>query len=238
MDTQLNFAPYDIIAEEYYDMEHKTSRNFDQTTVEAFRGLKDRVPDTGLVLDVGAGKGRCNEYLGIDTNRIIQLDSSRRMLQLKPRENCLFRIKHRAESLPFLDSEFSCVSAFLCDSFLGLNFLSEAYRVLSKNGMLIGTAPSYEWGVALREEIQIEASITRFITKNGNLVTVPSILVPLEQLREMLIVVGFNESNIQVERHRLPQTITEISPDISLPAKKLGYDVYELIILYSFVARK
>ncbi len=231
-------TPYDHIAGEYYDPFHKTCRNFDQATLVAVQDLPARVPVNGLVLDVGAGRGRCKEFLGIESKRVIQLDNSRTMLEVQPREDCLLRILHDAESLPFLDSQFCCVTAFLCDPFLGLNFLWEVYRVLSPNGLFVATTPSYEWGVALRKELQINTSLTRFTTKAGTQVVVPSILIPSDRLIEMLKLAGFRQDRVQLKRHRLPPNASPISQDISVPAQKLGYNVHELDILYSIVAEK
>jgi SAM-dependent methyltransferase len=231
-------APYDQIAAEYYDPCHKTCRNFDHTTVVAFEALRSRSPVDGLVLDVGAGRGRCKEFLGIDPKRVIHLDNSSVMLALQPREESLLRILHEAETLPFCDFQFSCVMAFLCDAFLGLNFLAEVYRVLLPGGSFVATTPSYEWGIALRKELRISPSVTRFITKGGTQVVVPSVLIPGDKLLEMLKHVGFKQSKVQLRRHRLPLSASPISQDISMPAKSVGCDVHDLDILYSVVAEK
>ena len=231
-------APYDSIASEYYDDFHITCRNFDQTTIFALRSIKSRVPQTGLVLDAGAGRGRCKEFLDIGENRIVQLDSSPIMLQLQPREGSLIRIIHSAESLPFTDNSFTCITAFLCDAFIGLNFLAEAFRVLKEGGVLIGTIPSFEWGFALRQELSIDLFQTRFITKSGKVVTLPSILVQDSQLIDMLKVAGFHGENMQVTKHRLPQNVAQISEDIKTPAKNLGSSVHDLDIVYLFFAGK
>jgi len=234
----MNNAPYDQIAAEYYDACHKTCRNFDHTTTVALETIRPRLPVDGLVLDVGAGKGRCKEFLGIDPMRVIHLDNSSVMLGLQPREESLLRILHEAETLPFVDSQFSCLTAFLCDGFLGLNFLAEVYRVLLPGGSFVATTPSYEWGTTLRKELQISASQTRFITKVGTQLVLPSVLIPVDRLLEMLKHVGFGQRKVQLRRHRLPLSATPISQDISTPAEALGCDVHDLDILYSVFAEK
>jgi SAM-dependent methyltransferase len=230
-------AAYDQIAAEYYDLSHKTSRNFDSATSQAVIHFRQRVPHTGLILDVGAGRGRCGEYLGVDSKRIVQLDNSSRMLEVEPREQCLFRVLHRAESLPFLNEEFSCVTSFLCDPFLGLNFLSEAFRVISGGGLFVATTPSYEWGHSLRTTLGIDTASTRFITAAGKVV-VPSVVIPRLKLFEMLQLVGFARSKIELTSHKLPENAMPISPDIDMAAKNLGCGVHELDIIYLIVARK
>lgn len=230
-------APYNQIASEYYEPDHRTSRNFDQATAAALCSIATRVPQDGLVLDIGCGRGRSAEFLGVDPRRVVQLDSSAKMLALQPREACALRICHRAESLPFLNEEFACVTAFLCDPYLGLEFLGESHRVLRERGVFVATTPSYEWGAPLRTALGISTSMTRFITRNGK-VLVPSVLVPQDQLVEMLKRVGFDERKFEVTRHRLPHNAQPISPDISNPAVQLGIDVHDLDIIYVITAEK
>lgn len=229
---------YDTIADEYYDPFHKTCRNFDDTTIVALRDIKRSIPKEGLVLDIGAGRGRTTEFLDINPDRVLQLDSSIRMLEIEPRGGCLIRLFNNAEDLPFITSEFSCVTAFLCDAYLGLNFLSEVYRVLQTGGIFIATNPSYKWASVLREEISLDLRLARFKTKNGLEITVPSVVVKNEQLSEMLKVAGFKEENFEIKDHCLPKESKTVSPDIEIPAKKLNTSVYELPVLTSIIAFK
>lgn len=233
----MKFAAYDQIAGEYYDAFHKTCRNFDQTTVKALESVRSQIPPRGMILDIGAGKGRCVEFLGVDSNRIIQLDNSHPMLVLSPREQCLIRIQHEAEQLPFLDNEFSCVAAFLCDPFLGLDFLSEAYRVLSPGGIFLATTPAYDWSISLRRGIPIESSETRFKTLAGSEIRVPSVLVVRERLVEMLHRAGF-VAGVQVQPHRLPEGAAPISEDVIKAAEVLKCDVRQLDLLHFVIASK
>src|SRR4051812_31786557 len=122
---------YSEIASEYYDPDlHKTSRNFDEASRDWLLEHRGILPSFGLVLDAGAGRGRCVEYLGVAPDRVIQLDTSAEMLELSPREASLIRIRHSAHNLPFMRDQFGVVAAFLCDPFFGLGFLAEARRVL------------------------------------------------------------------------------------------------------------
>ena len=234
-------TPYDALAAEYYDNElHVTSRNFDETTSLALNhlGLRSLLPGTGLVLDVGAGRGRAHEYLGVSPSRIVQLDSSIEMLKLEPREGSLVRILHDAKALPFVDSQFACVAAFLCDCFIGSSFFGEGYRVLREEGVLVGTTPTREWGETLRAALKLDLDSTRFLTKHGETVVVPSILVTEEQLRSLLISTGFRADDIFITGHSIPREVKKISKDIQLPAERLGRGAHDLAVLYTFVARK
>jgi SAM-dependent methyltransferase len=155
------------------------------------------------------------------------------MLSLQPREEARLRVLHDAEELPFPDRAFGSVVAFLCDAFLGLNFLSEAHRVLQPGGVLCGTTPSHEWGVALRDELEIDVMSTRFILKGG-VTHVSSFLYPQSELNEMLVHTGF--SDVEVLAHSLPDDVTTVSEDIIRPAERLGRPPHELPVLYSFLA--
>jgi SAM-dependent methyltransferase len=227
---------YDVIAAEYYQDSHRTCRNFDEASKAALTSFRTRVPSEGLVLDVGAGRGRCNEYIGVDTSRVVQLDDSRFMLKVEPRESCLLRVLHSAERLPFPDGEFNCATAFLCDAFIGLNCLTEIHRVLKRRGIFIGTLPSYEWGKPLRDQLGIEIFQTRFVTGRGETVILPSVLVPASQISEMLVVAGFQPDCIRISKHRLPATVTQVSPDVEKPANILGCSPYQLDLIYTIYA--
>ena len=228
-------AAYDILAKEYYDPRHKTTRNFDSAAKDALGSLGLQIP-RGLVLEVGSGRGRCGEYLGIEPARVVQLDNSAVMLSLEPRETALVRILHDAEELPFPDGEFACVTAFLCDPFLGLNFLAEARRVLSDGGILIGTTPSEQWGRPLRGALGIDLMETRFVLVGGQVATLPSAIYSNSQLFEMLVTAGFLESSIHIGTHTLPAGTEPVSDDILKPAETMGLSPYSLGILCSFMA--
>jgi SAM-dependent methyltransferase len=227
-------AAYDVIAGEYYDCAHVTSRNFDAATAVAAADWRERLP-VGLVLEPGCGRGRVGEFLGVDPERVVQMDNSLAMLSLANREPARLRVLHDAEALPFPDEEFSSVVAFLCDGFLGLNFLSEAHRVLKPDGVLCGTTPSYEWGAALRELLEIDVMSTRFVLQGGGRALVPSFVYRETQLKEMLELAGFSGPN-EIRAHALPKDVLVVSNDILLPAERLGVAPNKLPILYSFWA--
>ncbi|KAB2879061.1 class I SAM-dependent methyltransferase [bacterium] len=231
-------SPYDRIANEYYDEIHITSRNFDDSQKLGFKGFENIIPKEGSVLEVGAGKGRTIEYLSIESKRIIQLDSSKLMLELTPREESLLRIHADAIDMPFMDNTFNLVTSFLCDPFLGLEFLSEAYRVLRKEGMLLFTTPSYSWGKALRDKIGIEINETRFINKENNIVKVPSILIKTEQIIEMIEHVGFLGNSIKQKILTLPKNIEKISKDIVASSESQKKPPYDIELIHLFYANK
>ncbi|MGA1839687.1 MAG: class I SAM-dependent methyltransferase [bacterium] len=229
---------YDILANEYYDSSHKTCRNFDYTTKAAIEDLsiKKIVPRSGMVLEVGCGRGRCSEFLGISASRIVQLDSSRKMLALEDREQSIMRIHADATAVPLFDQQFSAVIGFLVDSFIGLNFLKEVYRLLKPGGLLLATTPTPEWGHPLRVDLEFEVSFARFITKKEETVIVASTLNSDKKLNKMLQQCGFE--GISVTSHCLPENAKTISPDIKKVADKKGISVYKLPIVHLIRAFK
>jgi ubiquinone/menaquinone biosynthesis C-methylase UbiE len=143
-----------------------------------------------------------------------------------------------AIDMPFMDESFSVVTSFLCDPFLGLEFLSQAYRVLKKEGVLIFTTPSFSWGKALRDKIGIEINETRFITKEKNAIKVPSILIKTQQIKEMLTHIGFQEKNIELKNLYLPENIEQISKDIIASAESQKKSPTEIELINLFYAKK
>jgi len=227
---------YDVLAQEYYNPFHKTCRNFDLTTIKAIESKTVTIPDDGLVLEVGCGRGRCFEFLGIKSKRIIQLDYSSQMLSIEDREPSILRIQADATSIPIFKEQFSAIVGFLIDPFLGLNFLSEAFRLLIPGGVLFFTTPTEEWGKPLRNKLEIEASFSRFLTENGETVIVASTLVSDQKLNQMLQHIGF--TNIRITSHCLPKEADPISPDIQRVADEKGISVHDLPIIYLVSAEK
>jgi SAM-dependent methyltransferase len=225
---------YDVLAREYYDDFHQTCRNFDKATATVLSATTIEIPNSGLVLEVGCGRGRCNEYLHVPPERIIQLDSSKKMLGLEPRESCLLKLHADATSIPLFDNQFAALVGFLIDPFIGLNFFSEAHRLLRTNGRFLATTPSNEWGSSLREENLLYAN---FIGKDsGETVEVASTLVSQSRIKEMLGHVGFID--VLVTPCNLPEGAKPISADIQKVASKKGISVSELPVIYLIQARK
>lgn len=234
---KINNCGYDIIAEEYYDTFHKTCRNFDYTTAVALKNNPIEFTEKGLVLEVGCGRGRCNEFLGIEHNRIVQLDSSLKMLSLKDREDCLLKIHADATSVPLFDEQFSAIIGFLVDPFMGFNFIKEAYRLLKRNGLFFITTPAFKWGNSLRGEE--ERYIARFLEKgNRGCVDLPSILYKTKTLRKILKYSGFKK-RVKISSHCLPKQVVEsqISDDIKKVAEKVSGSLYKLPVV-TFIETK
>jgi SAM-dependent methyltransferase len=227
---------YDQIAPEYYDARHITSRNFDRATKNALADLPFSVPD-GLVLELGAGRGRSTEFLNIPSSRIVQLDNSEGMLHLGSREQALLQLHADACKIPLVSSQFKAVTGFLVDPFLGLDCLAEAYRMLMGGGELLLTTPTKTWGEPLRKRLKINIMTTRFkLVDRDEIVILPSLLYPAEQIGEMLKVVGFH--TICITDAYLPPDEETISPDITSVCSELNKNIFDLPIIHIIRARR
>lgn len=228
---------YDQIAAEYYQSQHITSRNFDSATQAALRIKPFVLPDSKneLILEIGAGRGRANEFLGVASMRVVQLDNSRLMLELPQREPCLLQIFADACDIPLMSQQFASVVGFLIDPFLGLNCLAEVYRMLKIGGRILLTVPTREWGYDLRKRLEIDPMMTRF-KKCGteDTILLPSLLYTKEKLETMFAHTGFRE--VEICDHCLPVSVSHVSPDIESVAKLKDIDIYNLPVIHTIEA--
>src|SRR2546422_135622 len=114
---RVSTSSYEPLAAEYYEDRHITSRNFDAATLAFLRLYPPTLPDKGLVLELGAGRGGSARYLGVRSERIVQCDISPSMLRVIPREACLGRVQADALHLPIRSASVAIVAAFLYDPY-------------------------------------------------------------------------------------------------------------------------
>jgi len=229
-------AGYDIIADEYYEPRHITSRNFDAATRAYLYERPFSFPNHGLALDLGAGKGRLGEYCGVAPTRIVHADVALRMLTLPERELAVGRVLADALALPFKTGVFTIVAAFLFDPFNERGLFAQVARVMSRDGMFIGTIPHYEWGLALRSGIGKSLDEAIFALKGGERIARPSVLSRPEHLADDLTGVGLQI--VKNEALTLPRDVTRISPDIEVPARVMRESVYRIPIVQLVIATR
>lgn len=227
---------YDAIADEYYDERHITCRNFDNTTKSSLVGNLFPVPD-GKLLEIGAGRGRAGEFLGVDHSRIVQLDNSQPMFDLDDREECSLKVLADACDIPLASGQFTSVVGFLIDPFMGLDCLAEAHRMLMPNGRILFTLPTHQWGTVLRTRLGIDEMTTRFnVLDTEKTVVLPSILHPPARITEMLQLVGFRD--IEILDHALPDGEQPVSPDITSVCESLKVQVSDLPVIHTVRASR
>lgn len=228
-------SEYDHIASEYYSERHVTSRNFDQATMGSLRNHNFPFPSSGLVLDLGSGRGSAGRYLRLDPSRVIQVDLSHRMLTLADRETSLGRVLCDASNLPFVDDCFDGVCAFLFDPYLRSDLFMAIARVLKPGGAFLGTLPSKTWGDAIRGVRKYSTDVARFLTVEGEYVQCRSSLVSALRLPHHMAQAGF--SNVKIEELSLPENMTPVSPDITDAARHIGTEIHDLPIINAISAR-
>ncbi len=227
---------YDQIANEYYDARHVTSRNFDNATRCALETAPFPVRP-GCLLEIGAGRGRVGEFLGVDSSRVVQLDNSEAMFELPGREECSLKVLADACHVPLVSRQCSTVVGFLIDPFIGLECLAEAHRMLVPDGGILLTLPTQRWGTTLRASLGLDVMTTRFkLVGTESAIVLPSILHAPAQLRQMMEIVGFRD--IEILDHAVAKDDKSVSPDISSVCTELKVDVSELPIIHTVRATR
>lgn len=195
--------PYEQVAQEYYDEDHTTCRNFEEATkafLDVNEDIIEGIDTTGNVLDVGSGAGMTSRYLGTITGKLIQLDISSTMLQQAEG----IKVRGNALALPFGNESFDTVTAFLYDPFNVPGFEKEIARVLKPEGTFLGTLPSFEWAKSFRYSQDFRdtewTNDTYFTLQDGTSVKEPSRVSRNEDIRYRLWVAGFDT----VETYGIP----------------------------------
>lgn len=232
----MNNSSYEPIANEYYDSRHITSRNFDIATLDFCSRFDFCIPPNGFVLELGAGKGLTGKYCKVEDSRVIQIDVSKTMLLINPRQVCLQPIICDALRLPFVSSKISTVTAFLYDPYNRPELYEEVNRVLGDGGIFIGTLPNFKWGTTLRRILGYDRNKTKFLTKNEYLVEVDSFLMSDVEIEQATKRVGLNL--LQMYDLCLPSYVREVSEHILIPAHALGLSEYTLPIVKLIIAKK
>lgn len=232
----MNTSNYEPIANEYYGNRHITSRNMDAATLAFCSKFDFCISSNGFVLELGAGKGRTCKYCKIESSRVIQIDTSKTMLLINPREDCLQRIRCSALRLPFSPSKISAVTAFLYDPYNSSHLYKEVNRVLQDEGLFIGTLPHFEFCTILRRILGYDKNKTKFSTKDGYLVERDSFLMSDAEIEDAIKQAGL--TLLQMYDLCLPQEVQEVSEHILIPASDLGLSAYSLPIVKLIIAKK
>ncbi len=230
---------YDEIAEEYYEDFHLTSRNLDLASYNFFSSLALLNNRTGLVLELGAGRGKTQEYLNINQKDIIYTDLSYKMLLLNSKESCLNKIQCDSFSLPFLNNSFTTITAFLFDPFNLSKLYCEITRVLKKKGIFIGTLPHPKFALTFRKKTGINHNKTflkKYQSNNAEYIQLDSYLMTEFEIKEVMH--NNNLNLIKTYDILLPKFIRNISKHIITAANELKLTPYTIPILMVIIGEK
>jgi len=193
IDTAKN---YDLLADEYYDTDHLTTRNFDDSTARYLARVRLMTSKylKGTVVDVGSGRGQLAHYFPGHTSAYrYEVDLSRKMLDL-PRQSAIDgRIHASAFEVPLRDSIADLVTAFLFDPFNVAPIEKEMRRITRPDGLFIGTLPSIEWALPVRTAAGLAIDRTQFCLRDGTVVEAPSFVSSHSELRDRFATVGFSD---------------------------------------------
>ena len=113
----------------------------------AYKFAKDNISKNSFVLEVGCGEGYGTNLLSQNAVKIIGVDVDRNTIAHASKkygtENCIFRVYDGAR-IPYEDNTFDAVISFQVIEHVydDINFVSEIYRVLKRNGVFILTTPN------------------------------------------------------------------------------------------------
>ena len=113
----------------------------------AYEFAKDKVSENSSVLEVGCGEGYGTKLLSQSVEKIIGLDVDKNTIAHSSAkygaENCLFKT-YDGVKIPYDDSTFDTVVSFQVMEHIqdDINYVSEIYRVLKRNGVFILTTPN------------------------------------------------------------------------------------------------
>jgi SAM-dependent methyltransferase len=195
--TEPHSAPYDRVAGEYYDVtRHPTSANFRQATILVMRKWLLALGGwDGWTAEIGSGKSILAEVLDPSQglSRLVLLDSSAKMLRysLDSRKRGARLVQGSAEAIPFPSGSLRRLVAPLGDPYNSSEFWAEVRRVLSPGGEALFTTPSYEWASTFRGTLAMsDLAEAEFTLRNGELVNMPSCVLPPEEQVEMITCAG------------------------------------------------
>jgi len=113
----------------------------------AYKFAQDITPKDSFVLEVGCGEGYGTSLLSKNVAKIIGLDIDNKTILHASKKyesrNCIFKL-YDGKNIPYSNDTFDVVISFHVIEHIkeDLNYISEIYRVLKKNGLLIITTPN------------------------------------------------------------------------------------------------
>lgn len=179
-------APYDAVADEYYDpTRHPTCTNFRSLSkkfIEEYFDAYMKNIKTDLLIETGCGRSlicEIAEDISESIRSILTIqDQSEKMISHSVRwQNSLRDIFiSDARNMPVVKSSFHHAFSFLADPYNDKGLWKEISRILTPKGHWFVTVPSHEWATRFRESQDIEVS--RFVTADGAEHDLPSYTYP------------------------------------------------------------
>lgn len=112
-----------------------------------YKFAKENISKDSFILEVGCGEGYGTKLLSENVTKIIGLDVNKNIITHASNkyssENCIFKV-YDGLKIPYEDDTFDAVVSLQVIEHIqdDINYVSEVYRVLKKNGMFILTTPN------------------------------------------------------------------------------------------------
>lgn len=112
-----------------------------------YKTIKRYLPKKGLILDLGCGEGYGTKIISQYVKKIIGLDIEKETIEHASKKyqskNCIFEL-YDGVKIPYKSNTFDAVISFQVIEHIqnDLNYISEVYKVLKKNGIFIVTTPN------------------------------------------------------------------------------------------------
>lgn len=223
---------WDKIANDYYNDEHKTCRIFDAIIDYNLPYFFKKLPNNGVILDLGGGKGRIYNLLKSLNYRYITIDISYNMMQNGGiiSQN-IERLQSTVLHLPFKEQEIDIIFSLLGDSYILPSTFELVYKALRKKGVFIFALPTKIWALTLRSILGISENKTIFHNSDSEPIIVPSYVYSCDQIENYLRTFKFNEIEINQFTVKDIINIREISKHILLPSEYLKTPPEDLPII-------
>jgi hypothetical protein len=196
-------AAYDMLACEYDDPAHATTRELERLSMIAFRSLDPKaltLCEHPALLELGAGRGAL-------TAQIIALGGWKELLVSDPARAMYAELSRRFSDVPGLavssgtaesmleasGSRFDVIVAGLADPFLNQSTLELGRAHMQAGSVFFATVPSRRWAHNEREHrLGIGVDRTRFRLRDGSHVEAASWTYDQGMLDELLWETGFD----------------------------------------------
>jgi ubiquinone/menaquinone biosynthesis C-methylase UbiE len=163
--------------------------------------LADWTPRSGPLLELGSGQSVVAEALlrsSADLHGLVLTDVSRSMLSHSRRfsQAGSHLVQADAIELPFRSSSIGRAVLSLGDPFNVPELWLEVARVLRTGGQVLFTTPSHEWASSFRPQVGEPADHSEFLTRDGQRLLLPSVIVPEAQQIEMISRAGLTNRKL------------------------------------------
>lgn len=188
--TEIEYAEYGSVANEYYDVRrHPTCANFRALSKLYVKDEMNSLEPHGTIVEVGCGKAIVPNFLpACKLKNVVLLDSSSEMIRHSSHWEELGVKLHVGDAriLDELTSSASLVVASLADPYNDELFWEAVHRSLAYEGVMIATLPSFHWASSFRTLSKSPHDGALFELSNGTFRLMRSLILPLHEQVQLI----------------------------------------------------